>query len=52
MDKEVRDLEEGGLLRQLIDGVTAIAQDALIAVDVGDRRFARRGIHEARVHRH
>ena len=40
VEHEVGDLEEGGLLRQLLDGVAAVPQDAGIAVDEGDRRAA------------
>src|SRR5690606_26285561 len=37
------------VLRELLDGVAAVAQDAIVAVDVGDRAFARGGVHEAGV---
>ena len=37
------------LRRELVDRVAAVAQDAGVAVDVGDRRLAGRGVHEARV---
>ena len=36
VQQQVADLEEVGLLRQLFDGIAAIEQDALVAVDVGD----------------
>ncbi len=52
VDEQVGDLEERGLLGQLVDRVAAVEQDALAAVDVGDGRLARRGVHEARVDRH
>jgi hypothetical protein len=42
-DQQVGDLEEGRALGQLLDGVAAIAQDALVAVDIGNRRFAAGG---------
>ena len=34
--EQVRDLEESRPLRQLLDGVPAILEDALVAVDEGD----------------
>ena len=37
--QEVGDLEERGMLGELLDGITAIAKDALFAVDVGDGAF-------------
>jgi hypothetical protein len=46
---EVGGLEEGRLLGQLLDRVAAVAQDAGVAVDVGDRRLADRGVGEADV---
>jgi len=33
LDDQIGDLEEGALLRQLLDGIAAVAQDALLAVD-------------------
>ena len=49
VDQQVTDLDEGGLLRELIDGDAPVAQDARVAVDVGDRRLGRRGVDEATV---
>jgi len=37
---QVGHLEEGALPRQLLDRVAAVTQDALIAVDEGDRALA------------
>jgi hypothetical protein len=49
VDQEVGDVEEGGVLGQLLDRVAAVAEDALLAVDVGDRAPAARRIQEGRV---
>ena len=49
VDQQVGDLEEGGLLGQLLDGVAAVLQDALVAVDVGDGAAAGGGVDEAGV---
>ncbi len=46
VDQQVADLEEGRPLGQLVDRVAAVAQDARVAVDVGDRRPAGRGVDE------
>ena len=48
-DDQVGRLEIGRLLGQLFDGVAAVLEDALVAVDVGDRALAGRGVHEAGV---
>ena len=37
LDQEIGHLEEVGLLRELLDRVAAVLEDALVAVDVGDR---------------
>ena len=50
VDEQVGDLEERGLAGQLLDRVAAVAQDALVAVDVRDLGLARGGVHEAGVH--
>jgi hypothetical protein len=50
--QQPRDLEEVRLLGQLLDRVSAVAQDPLVAVDEGDRRAARRGVHEGGVVAH
>ena len=49
---QVGRLEEVALLRELLNRVAAIQQDALVAVDVGDRAAAVRRVHERRVVRH
>ena len=49
VDEQVRDLEERGVLGQLLDGVAAVLEDALVAVDVGDGAAGRRGVGEAGV---
>lgn len=46
------DLEEIGLLAQLLDGVSAIPQDRAAAVDIGDPGLALRGGQEPRIERH
>ena len=48
-DDEIRRLEVGRLLGELLDRIAAILEDALVAVDVGDAAAARRGVHERRV---
>jgi hypothetical protein len=35
--EQPRDLEKCGVFRQLLDGISAIAKNSLVAVDVGDR---------------
>ncbi len=47
--QEVGDLEEVGLLGQLLDGVAAVLEDPLLAVDEGDGAAAGGGVHEAGV---
>ncbi len=49
LEQEVRGLEEARLLRDLLDRVAAVAQDAGIAVDVRDRAAAVRRVEECRV---
>ncbi len=44
VDQQVADLGEGGLLGELLDRVAAVAQDALLAVDEGDRARAGAGV--------
>ncbi len=41
VDEEVGDLEERRVLGELLDRVPAVAQDAVVAVEVRDRRLAR-----------
>ena len=47
--EEVGHLEEVRLLGQLLDGVAAVLEDPLLAVDVGDGAAARGGVDEAGV---
>ncbi len=49
VDQKVGNLEEAGVLGQLLDGVPAVTQDARIAVDVGDSGGGCCGVHEAGV---
>ena len=49
VDQQVADLDEGRLLRELLDGVAAVAEDPLLAVDEGDRAAAGTGVAVARV---
>ena len=49
LQKEPRDLEERRLLGQLLDRVTPVFEDPLVAVDERDRRLARRRVRERRV---
>ena len=44
--EQVRHLEERALLGQLLDGVAAVAEDALVAIDEGDGAATARGVHE------
>ena len=43
------DVEVAGALGELLDGIAAVAEDALVAVDVGDPADAGRGVLERRV---
>ncbi len=47
VDQEVGDLGEAGALAELLDRVAAVAQDAALAVDEGDRAAAGAGGAEA-----
>ena len=47
VDQQVADLDEGRLLGELLDRVTAIAQDPRVAVDVGDGALGGRRVDEA-----
>ncbi len=49
LEQEIRDLEESRLLGDLLDRVPAVAEDAGVAVDVGDRAPAGRRVQERRV---
>ncbi len=46
---QVRDFEKIAMLREIFDRITAVHQNALVAIDVGDRRTATRGRHESGV---
>jgi hypothetical protein len=48
-DDQVRRLEVVRALSQLLDGVSAVLEDALVAVDVGNRAATRGRVHERRV---
>src|SRR6185369_8589117 len=50
--EQISDFEIRALLSQLLDRITAILQDSLVAVDESDTALARRGIHERRVVSH
>jgi hypothetical protein len=49
VQQQMAGLEEIGARRELLDGIASIQELALVAVDVRDRRAARRGRQEARV---
>ncbi len=49
VQQEVGDLEVGGVVGELLDGVAAVAQDAVVTVEIGDLRLARRRRQERRV---
>ena len=49
VEQQVGDLEVGRLLGELLDRIAAVLEDALVAVDEGDRAAARRRVHERRV---
>ena len=49
VDQQITDLDEGGLLGQLLDRVAAVPQDSGVAVDVGDGTLGRRCVDEALV---
>jgi hypothetical protein len=51
VDEQVRDLDEVRLLRELLDAVAAVAQDALFTVEVRDRARRRPGVHVPAVER-
>ena len=46
VDEQVGRLREGAPLAQLLDGNAAIAEDALLAVEKGDRALRGGGVHE------
>ena len=49
VDQQIADLDEVRLLGKLLDRVAAIAQDAGVAVDVGDGALGGRGVDESAV---
>jgi hypothetical protein len=49
VDQQVGDLEEARALRELLDRVAAVLQDALVAIDEGDGGAARGGVDETGV---
>ena len=49
VQQQVRRLEVGAVLGQLLDGIAPILEHADVAVDEGDAAAARRGVHERRV---
>ncbi|MNG08856.1 hypothetical protein D3C84_922430 [compost metagenome] len=49
VEQQVTGFQVVRLFCELLDGVAAVQQNALIAIDVGDLRLARGGGHEARV---
>ena len=49
VDKEIRDLEEVALFRELLDRHAAMQEHTFVAIDEGDLALARRGRHEARI---
>src|SRR5580658_6201385 len=49
VEKQVSHLEVGRGLGELLDGITAVAEDALVPVDEGDGALARGCSREARV---
>src|SRR6185436_16450964 len=51
VEQQPRDLEEGALLGELLDRVSAVAQDPLLAVDEADGGAARPGVAVAGVER-
>ena len=46
VDEEIGHLEIGRAFGNILDRVSAVPQDALVAIDVGDRTLGRRGVHE------
>ncbi len=48
-EQEVADLEERGVLRQLLDGVAPVAEDAVAAVELGDLALGGGGDAEPRI---
>ncbi|SIM92836.1 Uncharacterised protein [Mycobacteroides abscessus subsp. abscessus] len=51
VDEQVAHLDEGGLVGELLNRVTAVTQDAGVPVDVGDGALRRCGVDETRIER-
>ena len=51
MAQQPGDFKEIGFFAQLLDGIASISQNRVLAVDVGDLRFALRSGQEARIER-
>jgi hypothetical protein len=49
IQEQVGDVQEGRLPGRFLDGITAIAQDCAVAVDVGDGAAAARGVQKRRI---
>jgi hypothetical protein len=49
VDQQIGDFKIGALLGQLLNRVATILQNALVAINVGNRALARGGVHECRV---
>ena len=49
---QVGGLEETGFLGELLDRITAVLQDALVAIDEGDRALGRSGVLIGRIEAH
>src|SRR5260221_9375180 len=51
VDQQVRRLDEVRVLGELLDRITAVAQDALLAIEIRDRARRRARVHVAAVER-
>ncbi|MCY1417601.1 hypothetical protein D9M71_331400 [compost metagenome] len=49
LQQQVAGFQVVGLLGELFDGIAAVQQHALVAIDIGDLRLARGGRHKARI---
>src|SRR6516225_4535829 len=49
MNYQVGDFQKIAFVRELLDGVSAIAQDALVPIDVGNCALTSGGVHECGV---
>src|SRR5204862_136415 len=52
VQQQIGGLQERALFRELLDGIPAVAQNPLVAVDVGDGAAAGRRVHEGGVVAH